>query len=85
MIRKDKVKKIIEKGQRIYNYQLKSKLEKKHKGEIIAIEVDSGSYFFGSSVLEAVKKGKKEYPHRIFHVVRVGHKAVHLVRIIIDD
>ena len=48
----------------------------KHKGKIIAIEVDSGDYFMAETVREAGFQAKAKYPDKVFHFVRVGHRAV---------
>ena len=61
----------------IYRTKLKPKLEQKYKGRIVAIEVESGDYFLGRTPLEAVEKGRKVHPHKLFYVIRVGHRAVH--------
>lgn len=43
----------VEKAERIYQ-QLRSQLEAEHKGEIVAIEPESGDFFLGANVIEAV-------------------------------
>ena len=72
---------IAKRGENIYRKSLKKKLEKHHRGEIVAVDVESGDYFFGKTVIEAVERGRKKYPNRIFHAVRVGYRAVHSVRL----
>lgn len=66
----------IEKAEGIYR-QLRSQLESEHKGEIVAIEPESGDYFLGVNVIEAVLKGRERYPERVFHSIRIGYPAVH--------
>jgi hypothetical protein len=70
---------IVEKGQRIYE-RIKDKLEPEHKGEIVAIEPDTGDYFLGQSVIEAIEKGRERYPDSVFHVIRIGYPVVHVFR-----
>jgi hypothetical protein len=65
-----------EEGERIYYEKLKPILEPKYKGKIIAIEVDSGDYFIGDSVIEAGDKAKQKYPDKIFHFMRIGYRAL---------
>lgn len=67
---------IVEKGQRIYE-MIKDKLEPEHKGEIVAIETESGDYFLAGRVIEAIEKARKKYPDKLFHVVRIGYPVVH--------
>ena len=66
-----------EKGQKIYDEILRPLLEPEHRGEIVAIEVESGDYFLGESVLEAVKKGREKYPNTVFYAVRIGYPVVY--------
>ncbi|MGQ9631393.1 MAG: hypothetical protein ACUVXI_13940 [bacterium] len=73
-------KAIAEKGQKIYEERLKGKLEPEHKGEIVTIEVGTGNYFLGDSVIEAVNRAKEKHPDKIFFIARVGYKAVHVRR-----
>jgi hypothetical protein len=66
-------------GKKIYQQKIKRMLEKDHQGEIVAIEVESGDYFLGKTVIEAADKGKKRHPQKGFYFIRIGHKAVHFV------
>jgi hypothetical protein len=59
---------------------LKQTLEASSRGQFVAIEVNSGDYFFGSTPLEAINNGKQKYPERFFHVMRVGYKAAMLIK-----
>ena len=67
-----------EKGDEAYE-KLKSELEDKYYGQIVAIEPYSGDYFVGKSVIEAGNKGKEKYPDKIFRFVRPGFRAVHRI------
>jgi hypothetical protein len=67
---------IVEKGQRIYE-TIKDKLEPEHKGEIVAIEVETGDYFLGRRVIEATDKAREKYPDKVFYVARIGFPVVH--------
>lgn len=62
---------IAEKGEEVYR-KIKARLEKKHRGEFAAIEVDTGDYFLGDDQIEAVEKAKKKFPNKIFYFVRIG-------------
>jgi len=71
---------IAKKGRKIYEERLKAKLEKDFKGKIVAIEVETGDYFLGDTVSNALEKAEAKYPNKIFHLVRVGYPGVHTVR-----
>lgn len=70
---------IVEKGRKIYE-TIKDKLEPEHKGELVAIEVETGDYFLGRRVIEAIEKAKRKYPDKVFYVARVGFPVVHVFR-----
>ncbi len=67
------------KGEEIYKL-IKPQLEPEHKGEIAAIEVESGDYFLGKTVMEAGRKAKEKYPDKVFYSVRIGYPVVHVWR-----
>jgi len=69
------ISKFNEKGAKVYE-KLKPELEEKHKGMIVAIEVDSSDYFVGKSVTEARKLAQAKYPDKIFYIVRPGYKSI---------
>ena len=65
------------KGERQYQ-RLRSKLEPRYKGHILAIEVESGDYALELKVaLRAVKK----FPGKKFSFFRIGYPAVHKLRV----
>ena len=63
------------KGRGIYNKGLRQIHEPKSKGKFVAIEVESGDYFFGSTITDAVTKAKWKHPTKLFYVMQVGYKA----------
>ena len=73
------LKERIKKANQLYESQLREKIESNHKGEIVAIEVDSGDFFLGRNEIEAYEKGIKKYPDKTFVYKRVGYKATHFV------
>jgi len=72
-------RKLISEGKEIYR-RIREGLEPEHKGEIVAIETESGDYFLGKTVVEAGEKAKQKHPHKIFYFVKVGFPAVHIRR-----
>lgn len=47
------------------------------KGMIVAIEPETGDWFLGKDVIDALKRGRKKYPQGIFYFVRVGYPSAH--------
>lgn len=70
---------IAERGEKIYQEQFKDVLEKDHKGKFVAIDVEGAKYFLGKSPEEALEKAKKEFPDKIFHLIRIGYSGVYKV------
>ena len=70
---------IVENSEKIYA-EIKEKLLPEYKGKIAAIEVDSGDYFIGESIIEAGEKAKEKFPNKFFHFVRIGYAATYVRR-----
>lgn len=58
---------------------IEEKLQLKYRGKIVAIELESGDYFIGDSMLEAYKKASEKYPNKKFVFKRIGFSSTHFV------
>jgi len=47
------------------------------KGAIAVIEPETGEYFLGKTLTEALQKARKRYPGKIFYSIRIGYSFVH--------
>jgi hypothetical protein len=65
----------VRRAEEIYATQLRTVLEPEHLDEFVAIEPDSGDYFLGSTLSEAIAAARRSHPDRVAHAMRVGHKA----------
>ena len=68
-------KSVIERAKRIYAEQLRAVLEPRHLDRFVAIEPESGEYFLGDTLDEAVKLARAKHPTRLSHTIRIGHRA----------
>jgi hypothetical protein len=68
-------KSVIERAKRIYAERLRASLEAGHMNRYVAIEPESGEYFLGDTLDEAVKAARAKYPSRLSHTIRIGHRA----------
>ena len=69
----------VHRSEMIYEASLQSILEPHHADQFVAIEPDSGDYFLGSTLNDAAKAAGLIHPHRLTHIMRVGHRAaIHL-------
>jgi hypothetical protein len=66
--------KISQKGHQIFE-RIAPLLEKEHHGKFMAIDVDSGEYFLGATILEADEKAREKHPGKVFYVGRIGYRA----------
>ncbi|MCY3569707.1 MAG: hypothetical protein F4Y69_06175 [Chloroflexi bacterium] len=65
-------------GDEIYERDIRALIEAEHHGEIVAIDVDSGSWGLGKNILEARERLDSALPEAndVF-LVRVGEKVIH--------
>jgi hypothetical protein len=66
---------IARKAQAIYERDLRQKLEETDLNAFVAIEPESGEYFLGQTLREAIQAARTAYPDRITFTLRVGHRA----------
>ena len=66
---------VARRGQALYDERLRSKLEASHSDEFVAIEPDSGDYFLGNTLSEAIQSARAVHPERLPFAIRIGHKA----------
>jgi len=50
-----------------------------HKGEIVAIDPDTGEYFLGYSEIDAYKRAVKKFPNKKFVFRRIGFNSTYFV------
>lgn len=62
-------------ARKIYEQSLRASLEGSHQDEFVAIEPESGDFFLGRTLSEAIGKARSKHPNRLAHALRVGHKA----------
>jgi len=65
----------VRRAEEIYTARLRAVLEPEHMGEFVAVEPESGDYFLGRTLREAVSAARRAYPDRLTHAMRVGHRA----------
>jgi hypothetical protein len=59
----------------IYENRLKDELERSHRDEFVAIEPESGDFYLGKTLSEAIGQARQAHPDRLAHALRVGHRA----------
>lgn len=72
-------KSVVDRSKQIYAERLQTTLEADHRDQFVAIEPESGEYFLAKTLDEAVRAARAKHPHRLSHVIRVGHiAAIHI-------
>ena len=69
------VDEFVRKAEEIYATRIRADLEPEHVDEFVAIEPQSGDYFLGKTLSEAMGAARKSHPNRLAHAMRVGQKA----------
>ena len=59
----------------IYEQKLRGKLESTNPNDFVAIEPESGDFFLGKTLSEAIQAARTAYPARLPFAIRVGHKS----------
>ena len=62
-------------AQVVYKQELKTKLEATNLDDFVAIEPESGDYFLGKTLSEAIQAARAAYPDRLPFALRVGHRS----------
>lgn len=60
-------------AKQLYQEKLKTSLESAHPNAFVAIEPDSGDFFLGSTLSEAIQASRAAHPDRLAFAMRVGH------------
>jgi hypothetical protein len=66
-----------ERGDTIYENQVRPRLKADDDDKFVAIDIESGTYELDEDELEACHKLRSQLPDAQIWMVRVGHRAVH--------
>ena len=67
-------------GKEIYERDIRHLVEADHHGEVVAIDVGSGSYALGENAIAASKGLRDQHPDAQVWLMRVGHQALYHFR-----
>jgi hypothetical protein len=62
-------------ARRVYDEQLKARLEATNPNDFVAIEPESGEYFLGNTLSQAIQAARAAHPGRLSFALRVGHET----------
>jgi hypothetical protein len=66
-----------QRGNVLYESQVRSQVEAGNHGKIVAIDIETGAFEVADDSLTAAKQLLKRYPDAQIYGVRIGHRAVH--------
>ena len=64
-------------GKEIYERDIRRLVEEDHKGEVVAIDLGSGSYALGKDAIAASERLRRQHPGAHVWLMRVGHRALY--------
>ncbi len=65
-------------GKEIYERDIRPQVEAAHFGEVVAIDVDSGTWAIGDNVVAATDSLREKRPHAVNVLCeRVGHRTLY--------
>ena len=65
-------------GDEIYERDIRHEVEAEHHGEVVAIDVESGTWAIGDTVIVARDRLRTKRPEAVdVCLLRVGHRALH--------
>lgn len=66
-----------QRGNEIYESQVRPKVEEGNQGKIVAIDIETGAYELAKDAMSASKQLLEKLPNAQIWRVRIGHKGVH--------
>ena len=67
-------------GKEIYERDIRRLVESDHFGEVVAIDVGSGSYALGKNSIDASQSLRNQRPEAQIWLMRVGHRTLYHFR-----
>jgi len=68
------LQKIANEGAKIYS-EVQSKYEPAHKGEFLAIDIDTKDVYLAPTSAEAMVAARAAHPDKVFYVMKIGFDA----------
>lgn len=72
LLKKSNIEKIAQDGAKIYE-KIKVNYDPKEKGKFLAIEIESGDVYLGSTSAESLELAREAHPNKVFYVVKIGY------------
>lgn len=66
-----------QRGNEIYESQVRSQVEQGNHGKIVAIDIETGAFELAKDTITASDRLLERYPDAQIWCVRIGHRGVH--------
>jgi hypothetical protein len=70
---------VARRGTEIYEREIRARVEAESRGEVVAIDIESGDYEVAHDTIVASERLFSRLPDAQIWFVRVGHRAVHRI------
>ena len=68
-------KELAQRGQQIYDREIRKKVEQQHRGKFLVVEVESHDYDMDADPVVADERLRQRHPDSLFYMVRIGRRA----------
>jgi len=68
---------IAQRGQAIYDQQIRAHVETAHRGKFLVLSVETGEYEIDRDELAALQRAKAKNPDGAFYILRIGATAAY--------
>lgn len=68
---------IAQRGQALYDQQIREHVEAKHKGEFLVVEVDTGDYEMDAAAVNALERARSKHPDGALYLMRIGYRSAY--------
>jgi hypothetical protein len=71
---------IVQRGQELYDRQIRAQVEPEHNGKLLVINVETGEYEMDADAVAAAKRAKARFPDAPLFTVRIGYPTAYRLR-----
>ncbi|MDE0468145.1 MAG: hypothetical protein OYL97_13920 [Candidatus Poribacteria bacterium] len=71
---------IAARGEEIYHHQLREKIEPKHRGKFLTIDIETGDYEIDTDEVVSSTHLLEKHPEAVIYCLRIGFPAAHRIR-----
>jgi hypothetical protein len=70
---------IVERGQALYDQQIRERVEAGHKGKFLVVDIETGEYEIDDHELAALERARSKNPDAALYMLRVGYSSAYRI------